>query len=296
MNLSYSPAPDTLYVKRLAGLYLIDVTAKDAAVPLVFDTGGSMTLITRSAAKALHARPGDESLMGSGSAGLTFPMETVLIPEIQLGQTVLSDVRAAVLDDAALDFGEDDDGTPLRFYGLLGIDVIRHFTWHFGALSSSFVVEKPQERQVPSNMEPWDNMPIIRVKVGGREELFGFDSGNTRTILGGRLYPLFSDARVDTDTFAGVDGKKEESVRRAESFTLTIGRQTISLADVPVVNRPVFPARNNQICGLLASDILQGKCWTFDALNRFFEIRESGDAVKEDSPAAAFPRSEAVLH
>ena len=275
MEITYSPVQDTLSVTRLAGLFLIDIATQDAAVPLVFDTGGSITVLTKSAANALQAQPTGESIMGSGNAGASFTTTTVLLPEIRLGQTILTNVRAAVIDDAALDFGEDDAGTPIRFSGLFGIDIIRHFTWHYDAPSASFFMEKPTQRQVAANMEPWDNMPIVRALANGREELFGFDSGNTKTILGDRLYPLFADTREGTDTFAGVDGKKEESVRRAESFTLTIGSQTIALADVPMVNRPVFPAKDKRICGLLASDILSGKSWTFDDLNRFFEIRDA---------------------
>ena len=275
MNITYSPAPDTLSINRFVGLYLIDVSANGASIPLVFDTGGSISLVTKSTARALGAQPTGTSVTGSGNAGSFLTMETVLIPDVRLGQTVLTDVQAVVLDDAALDFGTDDDGTPIRFNGLLGFDIIRNFTWHFDASSSSFTMEKPVEKQIPSNMEPWDNMPIVHVLVDGREELFGFDSGNTRTILGNRLYPLFADAKEDTDTFAGVDGQKEENVRRAESFTLTIGSQTITLTDAPVVNRPVFPAKDKRICGLLASDILEGKSWTFDDLNKLLEIRDA---------------------
>jgi len=275
MDITYSPAPDTLYVNRLAGLYLIDVSANGASVSLVFDTGGSISLVTRTTARVLGAQPTGTSFTGSGNAGSPMTMETVLIPDLRLGQTVITDVQAVVLDDAALDFGTDDDGTPIRFNGLFGVDIIRNFTWHFNAASSSFTMEKPVERHTSSNMEPWDNMPIVRVLVDGREELFGFDSGNTKTILGDRLYPLFADAKEDTDTFAGVDGKKEESVRRAESFVLTIGSQTITLTDAPVINRPVFPAKDKRLCGLLASDILEGKSWTFDDLNKLLEIRDA---------------------
>ncbi len=275
MNINYSPTPDMLVINRLAGLYLIDVTANASIIPLVFDTGASMSVVTKTAAKALGAQTTGAYVTGSGNAGSPFTVETVLIPELRLGQNTLNGVQALVLEDAALDFGLDDDGTPIRFNGLLGINIIRNFTWHFDAPSSSFIMDKPVERQVTANMEPWDNMPIVRVLVDGREELFGFDSGNTRTILGDRLYPLFADAKEDTDTFAGVDGKKEESVRRAESFTLTIGSQVINLTDAPVVNRPVFPAKDKRICGLLASDILDGKSWTFDDMNRLLEIKDA---------------------
>ena len=275
MHIMYSPVQDILSVNRLAGLFLVDVCANETSVPLVFDTGGSMTVVVKSAAEALGAIPTGESVNGSGNAGAPITMETVRIPNLMLANTMLTDVLAVVLNDAALDFGTDDEGTAIRFHGLLGIDIIRNFHWHFDAASSSFTMQTPYETPCSANMEPWDNMPIVQVLVNGQEELFGFDSGNTKTILGQRLYPLFADCREDTDTFAGVDGKKEESVRRAESFSLSVGNQAITLYDVPVVNRPVFPAKDSRICGLLASDILAGKSWTFDDLNKVLEITDA---------------------
>lgn len=57
-------------------------------------------------------------------------------------------------------------------------------------------MSKPIKEQVPSNMEDWDNMPIIRTLINGKEDLFGFDTGNTESILGDRIYNIYAPISI----------------------------------------------------------------------------------------------------
>jgi len=93
--------------------------------------------------------------------------------------------------------------------------------------------------------------------------------------LGDRLYSLLTDAKEDTDTFTGIDGVKEEKIRMVESFSVKIGQHTGTLNNMSAVNRQIFPSKNKQICGLFAADIIQGKSWTIDYFNQFFEIQDA---------------------
>lgn len=131
---------------------------------------------------------------------------------------------------------------------------------------------KPHLEQVPANMEEWDNMPIIRTSINGVVEVFGFDTGNTESILGDHMYdrlPKYSEA---LDAFTGVDGTKEEAVRIIDNLALQIGKQMVELNQVSAINRKVFPTENEQINGLLGADILDGRNWTLDYSNRNLEI------------------------
>ena len=273
MNIDYLNSQSMLCATRLDVLYLVDVSCDDETFPLLFDTGASMTVVSKSTAERLCAKQTNETVIGGGNAGSRFTAATVLIPRIMIGCAVLKDLKAVVVDDNALDFGEDGHGNHLCINGFLGWDVIQHFRWWFDTQDSCFIMAKPNVAQVESNMENWDNMPIIRVKLNGKDELFGFDSGNTETVLGNRLYSRLTDAKEVTDSFAGIDGVKEERVRSVENFNVQIGQQIVTLCEVPAVDRQIFPTKNEDICGLLAADILKGRNWTLDYFNRFFEIQ-----------------------
>lgn len=274
MKINFLNDQAVLHAGRLDALYLVDVSCSNATLPLVFDTGGSISMISKSTAASLCAQQTNETVTGGGNAGIIFTADTVVIPQITIGCAVIEGLKAVVADDQALDFGEDDHGNHFCFNGFLGWDVIQHFKWQFDTQNSSFRMAKPEQVQAESNMEDWDTIPIVHAKLNGKDELFGFDSGNTETILGSKLYPLFADAREVADNFVGVDGVKEEVIRKIENFTIQIGKQKITLHDIPAVNREVFPAKNKEVCGLLAADILQGKNWTMDYFNRNLEIQD----------------------
>ncbi|WP_455718966.1 hypothetical protein, partial [Anaerosporobacter sp.] len=134
-------------------------------------------------------------------------------------------------------------------------------------------MSKSMQEQVSSNMKDWDNMPILRVIMNGKEEVFGLDTGNTESILGDRMYHIYSNSSEGSDLISGVDGIKEENVRIVKDFSFLICGELVTLNQVSAIDRQVFPTENKQINGLLGVDILVGKSWTLDYGNRFLDIR-----------------------
>jgi hypothetical protein len=274
MHITYSDRTSKIPVDRLSTLFLISVDCGELTIPFVFDTGGSMTVVNKTTADTLYGIPCAETVTVGGNACARFIADTIIIPMLKIGEVIIHDLKAIIVDDDILDFGVDENSTPFCFNGFLGWDVIQHFAWHYDAPNSCFHMNKPVVAQGTATMALWDNMPLIYALHNGKKMLFGFDTGNTETVLGEKLYETMTNAKEGWDTFAGIDGVLETEVHIAEEFEIQIGQHTVRLQKISIVNRQVFPSKNKDICGLLAADIIQGKSWTLDYFNRSFEISE----------------------
>lgn len=272
MKINFTDNTNTIPVKHLETLYLIPVGLHDLHIPFVFDTGATMTLMNRTTANIFNSIPCSETVKGGGNAGHMFSANTAIIPYIEIGNVTIVDIQVVVVEDEQLEFGEDDNGNPIIINGFLGWDIIQHFKWQYDKIGNWLTISKPIPEHMPSNMEEWDNMPIIRTYINEVVEVFGFDTGNTESILGDHMYHRLQQSSEALDVFTGIDGTKEETIRIVENFTLQIGKQNVVLNQVSAVNRKIFPTENEQIKGLLGADILEGRCWTLDYSNRMLEI------------------------
>lgn len=272
MKINFTNTANTIAVQRMESLYLIAVELDDLHIPVVFDTGATMTIMNKTTATRFKAIPSSETVKGGGNAGQIFSANTAVIPLVHIGEVTIEDLHVIVVEDEQLDFGEDNNGNNIIINGFLGWDIIQHFKWQYNRIENWITMTYPIKEQVLSNMEEWDNMPIIRTLISGKEELFGFDTGNTESILGDQIYYRLFKSSEGLDVFTGVDGTKEETVRIVDDFALQIGKQIVVLNHVSAINRKVFPSGNEQINGLLGADILEGRNWTLDYSNRFLEI------------------------
>lgn len=279
MKINFTNTTNTLEVQQLETLYVIPVALDEIHIPFVFDTGATMTSMSQTTAARLNAITDSETVKCGGNSGSTFIANTAIIPVLQIGDITIEELRVIVVEDEQLDFGETENGNHLIINGFLGWDIIQHFKWQYNKNENCINISKSMQEQVPSNMEEWDNMPILRVIISGKEEVFGFDTGNTESILGDRMYHKYSNSSEGSDVFSGVDGIKEENVRIVEDFSFLICGELVTLNQVSAIDRQVFPSENKQINGLLGADILKGKSWTLDYGNRFLDIRSESSKV-----------------
>lgn len=275
MKINFTNTTSIIAVQRMESLYLISIALHDLHIPLVFDTGATMTVMNRTTASGFQAIPSSETVKGGGNAGHILTANTAVIPLMQIGEVTIEDLQVIVVEDEQLDFGEDDNGNHIIINGFLGWDIIQHFKWEYDRTGNTINITKPIPERLSSNMEEWDNMPIIRTLINGRVELFGFDTGNTESILGDHMYHRLPESSETLDVLTGVDGTKEETVRIVEKLSLEIGNQIVVLNQVSAINRKVFPTEYEQINGLLGADILEEKSWMLDFSNRILDVERS---------------------
>ena len=259
--------------ERAYNLIMLDVLLNGVRVPMVFDTGGMGTVISESVARQVGTRDTGRTFQASGNAGGSVHGHMDVVECLQIGQSQVLHKNVAVLPDEALHFASEEDGNPVQISGLLGWDIIQHFRWIIDLRKNILCLEQSSGQPSEPNMA-WDTMPLIRMTFDGQSLYFGFDSGNTETVLGQQMLPLVGKTKEKTDTSMGVDGILEEKVQVADHLELTIGRQVIRLENIPIVHRDVFPTKNVKAMGLLAVDILQGRMFMIDFPNLHFEILE----------------------
>jgi clan AA aspartic protease (TIGR02281 family) len=97
------------------GTWLVDIVVGRQEASLVFDTGATLTVITRDYALAANIRIDDFNAITVRTANGTTRFSTAVIDELAIGDLVATDIRAAVCDDC---------GIP-GMAGLLGLDVQR---------------------------------------------------------------------------------------------------------------------------------------------------------------------------
>lgn len=258
----------------IANLIVIDLATDSDLIPFVFDTGASVTVMNKTTAEKFRATETEEILKGGGNAGKIIESKYSFVDSIRIGQCMINKLKIVVVDDKVLDFGIDENGNELKVNGFLGWDIIQHFRWEYNLQNSTLLMDNESDKKYtsPSNMLDWNNMPLINVSMNGNKELFGFDTGNTDSFFGKRIYSLINDDEQSIESIAGVDGVSEESVKNINSLELYINDEKVELTNITVVNRQVFPTDDEDVCGLLGIDIIINKSWVLDYKNRLFEL------------------------
>ncbi len=267
----------SLSKKSIGNLIVIDLKKDCSFASVIFDTGASISVLNKTTAEKFGAKQTERKIRGGGTAGKETEADLSTFKDIKLGEYTVPELDFIVVEDEVLHFGEDEVGNELVIDGFLGWDIISKLRWeykheklelHFG--------ESVKTNYENCKLDEWDNMPIVNVMLDGQERVFGFDSGHTESIIGSLLYSDYKHLDSTNDDVIGIDGHSNESVKIADSLEIEIINSTISLKDISVINRNLFPSKRNDIGGLLGFDLLEGRNWIFDYENRYFEIFDIG--------------------
>jgi hypothetical protein len=256
---------------HLAGLIFIDLVVNGKAYPFMFDTGASITVVNEEIAKKVELRILDKSARGIGNAGNWIDTKIGVVETLQMGAITVSDLEVSVLPSKYLTFVIDDKNTELKINGFLGWDVIQHFKWTIDNSNKTIKVERPASQECTQNLTH-DVMPTISVQFKEEQLYFGFDCGNTESVLGIKMFERIHPQNQKSDSFTGVDGTIEQTVFEVEDFECQVINSTIHLQHVPMIQQDVYKAKTIESMGLLASDIVVNRSWMIDYPNHHFEI------------------------
>lgn len=251
-------------------LFFIDILVDDRKIPLVFDTGASITVISESVANSIEAVPISDLLIG-GNTGNTKKVTKSIIPKFKIGNNTIKDISVITLPDSQLDFGFDELGNKLSVNGFLGWDVISNFKWLIDPHSRTYLIERPEETGNERQLF-WDNMPIINAKYDKQQMYFGFDSGNTDSMFSKEFIPYLNAKEEKIDEIVGLDGIAEEKVYMINKIELSICNKNIELEKISVLKRDIFPTKQFKVMGLLAIDIIQNHKCVIDYTNHNFKL------------------------
>lgn len=273
MNILYSDSTNTINMskERFMNLFLINILVDDKSIPLVFDTGASITAISESVADSVGAVSLSDSVVVGGNTGKTETVSKSIIPTFRIGNNTVENLSVIVVPDNKLDFGLDGGGNSLRVNGFLGWEVINSFKWTIDPHRRNYIIEKP-ERSESKELLYWDNMPIINVQYDNHHMYFGFDSGNTESMFSKEFMGHLKIKQEKMDQIAGVGEVIEEEVYLVKSIKLNVSNENIELKNISVLKRDVFPTTEFKVMGLLAADIIQKHKCIIDFINHDFQL------------------------
>lgn len=274
MKINYYKETEVIEMSKtkFENLFLIDVSFEDRIIPFVFDTGASITVISKSVSKLIGAIPTEDTIVGGGNSNMLASLKTNVISFLKIGNTQIENITVVAVDDEDLDFGVDENENKLIVNGFLGWDIIRNFKWTIDGKNKIFTMQKPFNSIDKKGNLDWDNMLIIEAKFNDKPMFFGFDTGNTESMFSQSFIPFLKIKKVKTDIITGVDGVVEEEVLVAENMDITIENQIIHLNNISILNRDIFPTKKYQVMGLLAVDIIQNSKCIIDYPGRYFKI------------------------
>lgn len=265
MKIQYGSGPQVLDTveKKFANLPLINVEVKSDKITMVFDTGASMTIINESTLKKVNVVRDGKEVVGAGNLGAKFSINTKIIEEIRIGNIIISDLEVIVVDDSRLNFGVDENGNNLKIDGMLGWDIIQNFSWKVDRINNEIEVSKSAQTETDKNLF-WDNMPIISAYIGSEESYFGFDTGNTESVLGLNFDATFRKTYHEKELMVGIDGREQMEVEKLETLNLKVCGNDIELKNLTMLDRYVFPTTKYKVQGLLGADLIENKVLWLD--------------------------------
>lgn len=257
--------------KKLANLPLINIEINGHRIPMVFDTGASMTIINESTLKISSISSEGKEVVGAGNLGAKIKSNTKIIEELRIGKIVISDLEVIVVEDSTLDFGVDEDGNDLKIDGFLGWDVIQNFSWKVNRINNEIEVSTSEQSENDKNLF-WDNMPIVPVRIDNEELYFGFDTGNTESILGSNFNATLRKTHHEKELIVGIDCRAEIEIEKLDALNLYVCGCEIQLKNLTMLDRDVFPTTKYEVQGLLAADLIENKVLWLDFKNNKFLI------------------------
>ncbi len=257
----------------LENLVFVDVLIHGELIPMVFDTGASMTIISSSVSSLVQAKSTGEVLKGGGNAGIILTAEKRTLQNLSIGSTLIENLSVMVLPDENLVFCPDDSDEKIQVHGFLGWDVISRICWHLDMKRRILFIEEPEKQADKSRNLLWDHMPILQIAHEEDTLFFGLDTGNTETLLTNQEYFIKEHPFFTEDEIQGLDGPTTEDVIKLESFSFLFDKAVFHLGNLSILDRPIFPTDEVEVHGLFGMDFLKDKILILDFTNRHLQIK-----------------------
>lgn len=178
--LSSNNIQTVLNYKDTHGIPIIRITINNNEYSFVFDTGASMTCISDKVVKK-------EKLSIQASTnyieGMANNVSFTNITTLKIENLLIENIKAIILPENNLSF------QILGIDGIIGANILDKFIVTFNAQFKNIIISKNSPKNM--NWEPmksWDGIPLITIKIQGKEELHDvpaiFDSGSNMGAFG----------------------------------------------------------------------------------------------------------------
>ena len=176
-----SPDSTILNYDDPQGIPVVNVSINGKSYPFLFDTGAQMTCISDEVVskEQLEVRLTNNYIIGmSGNISYT------LLPSVSLGSMIIDSLEAIVLP------GNNPSLRAIGVVGIIGANTLLNLVVTFDAQSKAITLSRSSfdERMDWIPMKLWDGLPLLALKLRGKEELYDvpgvFDSGSSMGAFG----------------------------------------------------------------------------------------------------------------
>jgi clan AA aspartic protease (TIGR02281 family) len=243
--------------KDMAGMFNVPVIIDNDTVDFVFDTGASISVITKSLAEKM----GIKILTGidqvETSTGKTVKGEIGLL-NFKLGNIKVKNSVFIVFPDSALSFGNGS----YKIKGIIGFPIMYAFQ-EFIIKDNKFLII-PQKPELSDNRNfalDWWSSIVIMVVYKNDTLPFYFDSGANVTTLTSLFFNTYKKeiirtCRTEKSTTEGVEGATESKIYIIDSINIAAGNSECQLDSLNISTKDLMGNYDKYQYGNLGQDYI----------------------------------------
>jgi predicted aspartyl protease len=261
------------------GTPLIPVRIGDKVYNFWLDTGSSLTMLSSDVARDLDIAPIVSDTLEIVTSTGRVKANPALIPQLEIGQLVVRNAPAMVVEETMMQMGEPRPIEPtkhVKIDGIIGFDIIRQLDLEVDYGDNSLRLRNPATSRPDADRNIfWVGLPVIRLtSTDGIPLHFGLDTGAQLTFVTETLLDKLQleAARIESRRVGGLGG--EISLRAPVLPDLRVlVRGFPILFRGAVVRAPVYQVLAS-LDGVLGGDVWNSGIVRIDMTNGVFAVRK----------------------
>ena len=261
------------------GTPLIPVRIGDKVYNFWLDTGSSLTMLSSDVARDLDIAPIVSDTLEIVTSTGRVKANPALIPQLEIGQLVVRNVPAMVVEETMMQMSEPRPIEPtkhVKIDGIIGFDIIRQLDIEVDYSENSMRLRNPATSRPDTDRNIfWVGLPVIRLtSTDGIPLHFGLDTGAQLTFVTETLLDKLQleAARIESRRIGGLGG--EISLRAPVLPDLRVlVRGFPILFRGAVVRAPVYQVLAS-LDGVLGGDVWNSGIVRIDMTNGVFAVRK----------------------
>lgn len=235
------------------GSRVAELVVNGVRAPWLLDTGANQSVVTRTFAERLGVMPLEGvASVGSGVTGRQSSIRVAVLPTMQVGGAVLTNVVLLVIDDENLRISIGPDAYQID--AILGYPVLKALGVVTFTRDEFLAGEAAEANTQGVQMYMRGLTPTLECEVEGQPLLFTFDTGAASTDLSVRYYELFraqaGSWKMQTFESAGAGGSIQQPQYIQPRVAIKVGASTVTLNDVAI-----HPVRTNAAIDILFGNL-----------------------------------------
>jgi clan AA aspartic protease (TIGR02281 family) len=262
------------------GTPLIPVHIRGQEYHFWLDTGSSMTMLASDVARSLGINPLVSDTLEIVTSTGRIVAQPALLPELRLGQLVVRNVPAMIVDEAMMRMREPKQmstDAPLKIDGIIGFDIIRQLDIEVDYDAATMRLRDPANSgQTRERNMYWVGLPVVELtSLGGIPLHFALDTGAQLTFVTETLLDKLQlqPARIENRRLGGLGGEISMRTPVLSDLRVTLRGYPIVFRSA-VVRAPVYQVLA-ALDGVLGGDIWGTGAVRIDVTNGVFSVRRT---------------------